>query len=116
MDLIDIGLNLTNRRYNRDRDAVIQRAVDAGVGRMIVTGTSEQASLKAASLTWEHPGLLFATAGVHPHDAAHWHEATPDLIGALATRPEVVAIGECGGTGSRLEWRNCGSRACGRGS
>ena len=65
-DLIDIGANLTHDSYDMDRDAVMQRARDAGVARMIITGSSNQGSLDALKLAESEPGRLYATAGVHP--------------------------------------------------
>lgn len=94
MQWIDIGVNLTNKRFARDLDDVLARARAAGVGQLIVTGTSVSASQSAAELAAEH-GLL-ATAGVHPHDARTFDDETGAILAALAQRPEVVAIGECG--------------------
>jgi len=96
MDLIDIGLNLTHDSFDHDRDQVLQRAADAGVGQMIITGASLAHNPLALSLAQAHPGRLFATAGVHPHHAA---ELTPDRLPqlrSLLAQPEVVAVGECG--------------------
>jgi TatD DNase family protein len=63
---------------------------------MVVTGSSVESTRKAVSLAREHPGVLFATAGVHPHHAADLTaEALPELE-ALARDPVVVAAGECG--------------------
>jgi TatD DNase family protein len=95
-ELIDIGVNLTNKRFRRDLAAVIGRARAVGVTRMIVTGTSEAESLKARLLALDYPGVLYATAGVHPHDARHWRAETVDVLRNLAVRPEVVALGEMG--------------------
>ena len=95
-DLIDIGVNLSHRQFGSDRDAVIRRAEAAGVRRMIVTGTSVEATRSAAALARERPGTLFATAGIHPHEASR---ATPEAlaeIADLARAPEVRALGECG--------------------
>jgi TatD DNase family protein len=75
---------------------VIDRAVTAGVETMVVTGTSVEASRKAADLAAAHPDRLFATAGVHPHEAKRCDDATLDHLRALAAEPGVVAIGECG--------------------
>jgi len=61
MQLIDIGANLTHDSFDHDRDAVMQRARDAGVARMIVTGASRAHSPMAAELARAHPGELFAT-------------------------------------------------------
>jgi TatD DNase family protein len=96
MDLIDIGANLTHDSFDRDRDAVLQRARDAGVARMIVTGASREHSPKALALAQAHPGLLFATAGVHPHHAAEYTDECDAEMRALHAHPEVVAVGETG--------------------
>jgi len=94
--LIDIGINLTHDSYDNDRDAVMARAAAAGVVQMIVTGASGEGSRKAAALAREHPGRLFATAGVHPHHATELTSELAQELEALARAPEVVAVGECG--------------------
>jgi hypothetical protein len=94
--LIDIGANLTHDSFDRDRDAVLQRARDAGVARMIITGASREHSPKALALAQAHPGALFATAGVHPHHAVEYTEECDAEMRALHAHPEVVAVGECG--------------------
>jgi len=96
INLIDIGVNLTHDSFDRDRDAVITRAADSGVERMIVTGTSVEASRAAASLAEAWPGRLFATAGIHPHHATEFRAGTVDNLAEMATRSPVVAVGECG--------------------
>lgn len=96
MDLIDIGANLTHDSFDRDRDAVLQRARDAGVTRMIVTGASREHSPKALELARAHPGLLYATAGVHPHHAVEYTDECDAEMRALHAHPEVVAVGETG--------------------
>jgi TatD DNase family protein len=63
---------------------------------MVITGTSESESQAAHALARSHPGTLYATAGVHPHNARHWRPETPALLKTLATAAEVVAIGETG--------------------
>ncbi|MGK0362082.1 MAG: TatD DNase family protein [Bradymonadia bacterium] len=94
MEWIDIGVNLTNKRFRNDLDAVIARARAAGVVQQIVTGTSVDASVKAAELAQNHD--LHSTAGVHPHDAKSLDSKGLQTIADLASRPVVVAIGECG--------------------
>lgn len=96
MNLIDIGANLAHDSFDDDRDAVIQRAHDAGVDRMIVTGSSDDSNRRAAELVDANPGVLFSTAGVHPHHAADYTEDSDMLIRDLAMRDTVVAIGETG--------------------
>jgi TatD DNase family protein len=96
MDLIDIGANLTHDSFDDDRDAVIERAREAGVRRMILTGSSEQDSRDAARLAEAWPGKMYATAGVHPHHASDYTDALHAAISSLAAHESVVAIGECG--------------------
>ena len=95
-DLVDIGINLSHRQFGSDREALIARAQAAGVRRMLVTGTSVASTRAAIELARGMPGVLFATAGIHPHDAS---TASPEALGelaALARSPEVRAVGECG--------------------
>ena len=94
--LIDIGANLTNHRFHADLELVIERAKQAGVAHIIVTGTSERASRDALALTQKFPAYLSATAGVHPHEAKNWSKHSANTIQKLATSQAVVAIGECG--------------------
>jgi TatD DNase family protein len=96
MHLIDIGANLTHESFRRDFDAVLERARKAGVERMVVTGASREGSVQALELAREHPGVLHATAGVHPHHAGDYGSETDALLRGLAREPEVVAVGETG--------------------
>jgi TatD DNase family protein len=94
--LIDIGANLTHKSFRADLDAVLQRARAAGVAPLVVTGANLSSSQEALHLARQYPGLLYATAGAHPH---HARECGPDTLAALrelAQSPEVVALGECG--------------------
>jgi TatD DNase family protein len=59
--LIDIGANLTHASFNDDLDAVLQRAADAGVTRLLVTGSSDQGNIDAAELASAWPGRLYAS-------------------------------------------------------
>ena len=95
-DLVDIGVNLTHESFDRDRDDVLRRAHDAGVRRLIVTGTSVTESVRALELARAYPGALFSTAGVHPHNAAGFDEHSATALTDLLARREVVAVGECG--------------------
>ncbi|MCL1636066.1 TatD family hydrolase [Luteimonas sp. SX5] len=96
MDLIDIGANLTHDSFDHDRDAVLQRARDAGISQLVVTGASREHSSKALALAQAHPGFLYATAGVHPHHAVEYTDEADAEIRALHAHAEVVAVGECG--------------------
>jgi len=95
-DLTDIGANLGHTSFDHDLDAVIATARAVGVNRMILTGTSVTASIKAATLAARMPGVLFSTAGVHPHDASEFASDTCCVLQQLAGQPQVVAIGETG--------------------
>jgi len=96
MQLIDIGANLTHESFQHDFDAVLQRAQASGVQRMIVTGASRDGSTRALGLARAHPDILFATAGVHPHHAIDYDDATDALLRELASDPAVCAVGETG--------------------
>jgi TatD DNase family protein len=96
MQLLDIGANLTHESFQPDLDAVLQRARAHGVTRMLVTGASHTGSVDALALSSRHAGMLYATAGVHPHSAADYDDTTDGALRALAHDPLVRAIGETG--------------------
>jgi TatD DNase family protein len=96
MELIDIGCNLTHDSFDSDREQVLERAHEVGVVQMIVTGASADGSTMALDLARQHPGKLFATAGVHPHRASDFTDETETLLRSLAEHDEVVAVGEAG--------------------
>lgn len=96
MQLVDIGANLSHQSFRRDLDAVIERAQAAEVAQIIITGSSEEESAAASEIARTRPGVLFATAGLHPHLAREWRQETEQKIRELAVRPEVVALGEAG--------------------
>ena len=95
-ELIDIGANLAHDSFDDDRDEMMQRAAAAGVTTMIVTGSSDASNQRAAELAEAHPGILYSTAGVHPHHASDYTDASDDLIRSLVQKDVVVAVGECG--------------------
>lgn len=96
MEIIDIGANLTHNSFDSDRDEVLQRAFDAGIAQIVVTGASAQGSRDALAMAESRPGELFATAGVHPHRASHYDDETDALLRELVTHDAVVAAGETG--------------------
>ncbi len=95
-ELIDIGANLTHDSFDADREDVIAQAQAAGVVHMVVTGSSVACSQKAADLAASYPGLLTATAGIHPHHASDWDAEAEAAIAELLAAPQVVAVGETG--------------------
>jgi TatD DNase family protein len=96
MRLIDIGINLMNRAFDKDREQVVRDAEEAGVSPLIITGSSGESSRRAADYAARFPGRLYATAGVHPHEAGRSGPETLAILAELARRKELVAIGECG--------------------
>lgn len=94
--LIDIGANLSHDSFRHDLPQVLERARAAGVTQMIVTGAGESESRAAHDIASAYPGVLFATAGVHPHLAREWNDDTAAVIRELARSPIVVAVGEAG--------------------
>ena len=98
--LVDIGANLTNKAFRGDLGAVLDRATRAGVEAILVTGTSAAASRRAREIATDsalpRAPRLYATAGVHPHEARTAQRDTYRELRELLARPEVVAVGECG--------------------
>ena len=96
LDLIDIGSNLTHDSFAADRDAVMARALQAGVRRQIITGADLASSHRAAALAAQYAARLWSTAGVHPHHAQSLSPSQHGELIELLALPQVVAAGECG--------------------
>ncbi|WP_412460323.1 TatD family hydrolase [Pseudomonas sp. SC11] len=99
MQLIDIGVNLTNSSFHQHEAAIIERAREAGVAQMVVTGTNLDVSEQALELCQQLDAqgqCLFATAGVHPHEASTWSGESERRLRELLKAPRVRAVGECG--------------------
>lgn len=98
--LIDIGVNLTNNRFADDRKHVVERALESGVSKLIITGTSiaetESALMLCEEFAEEYPGVCQATAGVHPHHAHELDKAAIANLRGLTRETAVVAVGETG--------------------
>ncbi len=94
--LIDIGVNLSHRRFDADREAVLKRAWEAGLAAMILTGTNLEQSQAALELTALAPERLFSTVGIHPHHASECTPVSLQRLEKLSQSPQVKAIGECG--------------------
>jgi TatD DNase family protein len=97
MKLIDSHCHLDSEQFNADREAVIQRALDAGVEHMMAIGAGYGlADLEAAIHLADRYDAISATVGVHPHDAS---KATPETfkrLSELISHPKVLAMGEMG--------------------
>ncbi|CAJ1916954.1 unnamed protein product [Cylindrotheca closterium] len=123
--VVDIGINLTHKAFRKHWKAVVQRAIDGGVTKILLTGTSMQSSkanLGMAQEWFEETGQknLYTTVGIHPHDAKTWQDpasaspedgessVSPSMPTTIATtstleemremlkHPLAVAVGECG--------------------
>jgi TatD DNase family protein len=100
--VVDIGVNLTHRAFRKHWRNVVQRAIDTGVTKLILTGTSISGSKECLELcqTWlDETGTknLYTTVGVHPHDAKTWNnEHSYNEMKEMLTNPLAVAVGECG--------------------
>ncbi len=95
IELIDSHAHLDEWQARGDQGAVLARARGAGVAAVVDVGADEATSRQAAELAARHV-MVFATAGVHPHDAKTVTEATFAELRRLAALPRVVAVGECG--------------------
>jgi TatD DNase family protein len=93
--LVDAHCHLGDGAFDPDRDAVLERARAAGVGHVVVVGTTLADSRAAAALARGRAGLS-ATAGVHPHEARAWSPDAAAPLRDLLALPEVVAVGEAG--------------------
>ncbi|AHE99342.1 TatD family hydrolase [Thioalkalivibrio paradoxus] len=96
MEWIDICVNLTHESFKRDRAAVIERAAEAGVRWLLVTGADETESRRCVELAEQYPERMRATLGVHPHHASQWRDQTAYRFEEDASHPLVVAMGEMG--------------------
>lgn len=92
--LIDTHAHLHFDDYQSDIKEVLERAQKSGVTKIITVGTNPADSTKAVKLAAEHD-QVYATVGLHPHDAKLGQPAI-DQIKSLAMQPKVIAIGESG--------------------
>lgn len=94
LELIDIGVNLTNSSFRDDLSEVLHAARNAQVITQILTGTDVEDSKQALVLAEKHG--LYSTAGVHPHQASTWNASSEEELRKLLVNQRVVAVGECG--------------------
>jgi TatD DNase family protein len=116
--LTDTHCHLDFNKFDSDRDAVLARAAQAGVERILIPGLSVDSSRAACDLAGRHPGL-YSALGVHPSEALGWTDATKDELRKLkldaekadlrgpekknprssmpsASHSKIVAVGEIG--------------------
>ena len=97
MSLIDSHCHLDSTEFDSDREEVIQRALDAGVEHMVAIGTGNgPPDLEAGIRLAEKYPAFFATAGIHPHDAAKAGPGDYRRLVELLSHAKVIAAGEIG--------------------
>ncbi len=93
--LVDTHCHLADAAFAADLDDVLARALEAGVGHVVVIGESPAAFERARELAARHRGLSLAT-GIHPHDAATWTADSATWLAQALGHPAIVALGEIG--------------------
>ncbi len=96
--LIDSHCHIDGEQFDADLDGVIQRAREAGVGAMLNVGTGDPHSddIRKAVEVAERYENVYASVGVHPHDAKLYDKAAEDQLIDLARSEKVIAWGEIG--------------------
>lgn len=92
----DSHVHLADAAFGGEADAAIERARAAGARALVCIGESPPAAQRAQAIAARHPGLVYHTCGVHPHDAASWDRTRDEESIRQAVVLGAVAIGECG--------------------
>ena len=93
--LIDSHAHIDDARFDEDRDAVLERAAAADLELIINIGADMESSARSIALAERYP-QIYATVGMHPHDAKEMREQDYSQLLRWANHPKVVAIGEIG--------------------
>jgi TatD DNase family protein len=93
--LTDTHCHLDFNKFDEDREAVIRRAIELGVQRILIPALDFESSLSAIQLAESHPNL-YAAVGFHPTDLEKFSEQAFNEVKELAKHSKVVAIGEIG--------------------
>lgn len=96
MQFIDSHAHLADAAFDLDRDEVIDRARAAGASGIVCIGESLAAAARARAIAQTHPGSVFFTAGLHPHDAASADRERDLPLLEAQLQEGAVAVGECG--------------------
>ena len=93
--LFDSHAHLDARRFDDDRDKVIERAKENGISYIMNPGADFESSVKSVELASKYD-IIYAAVGVHPHDAKTMDEMMLQLLKGMTKKPKVMAIGEIG--------------------
>ncbi len=97
MDLIDSHAHVDVSDFDADREAMLERAQGAGVRTLLAIGNGPQVEKLGAAIPYaEQHAWIYASAGIHPHEARHATEAHYAELDRLAQHPRVIAWGEIG--------------------
>ena len=94
--LIDIGANLSHESFRDDFDETIERAKQARIEKIILTGTDIASNQRAIEFCQLYPGYLFSTAGLHPHEASNITDTLISELREQARHSCVKSLGETG--------------------
>ena len=94
--LTDTHCHLDFNKFDEDREAIIQRACEAGVSRILIPALELESSKAVIQLANSHPNI-FAAIGFHPTDLDNWNEnSTENLRTLITSANNILAIGEIG--------------------
>lgn len=93
--LTDTHCHLYFNLFQEDLNAVLERALEKGITRILVPGIDLETSKQAIALSEQYPGL-YAAVGIHPNELSGWDTGTIEALRELAAHPKVRAIGEIG--------------------
>jgi TatD DNase family protein len=97
MDLIDSHAHIDSPQFADDRDAVLQRAREAGIQTLLAIGTGPGPEKPDAALPYaEQHDWIYTTVGIHPHEAKEVRPGHLDELARLAQHPKVIGWGEIG--------------------
>jgi len=96
MGLIDSHAHLTSPKLLAELDAVLARCDEVGVDEIVTIGMNLEDSADAVGLAGRYPGRIYATSGIHPHEAGRVSESDIAGVAAFWGHPGVVAVGEIG--------------------
>ncbi len=95
MPVIDSHAHVSTPKFDEERADVLARAREAGLVGIVDVGCDLESSRASVALAAADP-MVWAVVGVHPHEAKHWDDETPERLRELSRQERVVAIGEMG--------------------